>query len=339
MARDQLAYSKSRRTFFRELVDVLVFAPGIAIAQASKAVRRIGVLEPGAPDSRDMLWIPQRQAEPLQELGWVEGKNLHVERRYANGRSEALQPLAEELVRAQVEIIVTAGAAATLAAKHATTTIPIVFRSTADPVLFGLVASLARPGGNVTGYSEQAPEVTAKILSVLKELLPGLQRIGVLWEAGAPFNRTFRDQFERVCQSLDLLPINVDIGAANEIDGAIEQMVRQRVQALVLLSGRLVDEHSREIVDAAMKHSLPTMADESEWVRQDGALIAYSTTFGEQCRRRAEYIDRILRGAKPANLPVQQPTKFELAISLKTARALGITVPKELLLRADEVIQ
>lgn len=329
-------YSTSRRSFCRASAVILI-APDIATAQASKAVRRIGVLEPEPPGILETPEWLSRQAKPLQELGWVEGKNLHVERRYANGRGEVLQALAEELVRAQVEIIVTAGTPATLAAKRATSTIPIVIRVAGDPVLVGLVASFARPGGNVTGYSDAAPEVTAKRLSVLKELLPGLQRVGVLWDARNPYIRAIRGQFEHVCQSLHLMPVIVEI-EAGQISGSIDELALQNAEAL-LLDESVAGGHADEFVEAATKRGLPTMADESEIVRHDGALIAYSTTWAEQFRRRAEYIDRILRGAKPADLPIQQPTKFELLINLKTARALGIAVPKELLLRADEVIQ
>lgn len=204
-------------------------APGVAIAQLSKAVRRIGVLGPGAPELDTSEWR-RSQAEPLEKLGWVEGKNLQVERRYDNGRPEELQRLAEELVRAKVEIIVTSGTPATLAAMHATSTIPIVFRTAGDPVLLGLVASLARPGGNVTGYTEVVSEVTAKQLSMLKELLPSVQRIGVMWDAGNPYIRATRGQFERVCQSLGLVPIIVEISAAGEADGVIAQLVRKLYQ-------------------------------------------------------------------------------------------------------------
>jgi putative ABC transport system substrate-binding protein len=332
MARDKGACS-TRRNFCWTLAGVLV-APSIAIAQASK-VRRIGILEPGEDEHRVYA---RRAAEPLEKLGWVEGQNLLVEERYANGRFEALQSLAEELLRAKVEIIVTAGTPATLAAKRATSTIPIVFRTAGDPVLLGLVASLARPGGNVTGYSVAGPQVTAKYLSVLKELLPRVQRIGVMWEAGNPYTRATRDQFEHVCQSLGLVPIIVEVGAADEPDDVIAQLVRRRAQALVLSSTSWDYDKVAEAAGIATKHSLPTISDDWETARH-GALIAYSTTLAEQFRRRAEYIDRILRGAKPADLPVQQPTKFDLVINLKTAKALGVTIPKELLLRADEVIQ
>jgi len=336
MARDQGAYSMSRRGFCWTLAGVLV-APGIAIARTSK-VRRIGVLEPGADINDTPEWL-RSQAEPLEKLGWVEGQNLLVERRYANGRNEALRPLAEELVRAKVEIIVTSGTPATLAAMHATSTIPIFFRTAGNPVLLGLVATLARPGGNVTGYTEVVSEVTTKDLSVLKELLPRVQRIGVLWEAGNPYIRATRGQFEQVCQSLGLVPIIVEIGAANEAAGVIAQLVRQGAQALVISSGLSWSyDELEKAVGVATKHSLPTMSDDPEIARH-GALITYGSTWAEQHRRRAEYIDRILRGGKPAELPVQQPTKFELVINLKTAKALGLTIPKELLLRADEVIR
>jgi len=335
MARDQRAYSMSRRSFCWTLAGILA-APVIATGQPPR-IRRIGVLEPSTgPSTPDDL----TQAEALRQLGWVEGRNLHVERRFANGRPEALQPLAEELVRAHVEIIVTGGTAATLAAKRATATIPIVFRSAGDPVLLVLVASLARPGGNVTGFSKITPEVTLKYISVLQELLPGLQRIGVLLQVGNPYDRAVRAQFERVCQSLGLAPIAVEISEPSAIGDAIGQLERKHAQALVLGSATgFFWEHRFEIVGIATKHGLPTMVDDTAMVREAGALIAYGYLQMEEDRVRAENIDRILRGAKPADLPVQQPTKFELVISLKTAKLLGLTIPQSLLLRADEVIQ
>ena len=335
MARDQPPCWMSRRRFCWTSLGILV-APDIAIAQGSKVARRIGVLEPGAPET---LEEQRKQAEPLRELGWVEGQNLHVERRYDNGRLDALQPLAEELVRAQVEIIVTGGTAATLAAKRATTTIPIVFRAAGDAVFLGLVASLARPGGNVTGYSLAMPELAAKYLSLLKEVMPRLQRIGVMWQAANPYYPAVREQFERACRSLGLAPIVAEIGAEGEVGALIAHLVRQRAQALVLLSDTFVWGHRSEIVAAATKRGLLTMGDVPEFVTEAGALISYSWSQVEEDRRRAEYIDRILRGAKPADLPVQQPTKFVLVVNLKTARALGIAVSQSLLLRADEVIQ
>jgi putative ABC transport system substrate-binding protein len=329
MAQDRRGLS--RRDFCRTLGCVLV-APGIALAQASTQSRRIGILYPGRPNTPEEI---RREAEALRELGWVEGQNLHVERRFDNGQPERLQALAEELVRANVEIIATVGTGATLAAKRATTTIPIVIRSSGDPVLLGLVASLARPGGNVTGFSVAGPEVFAKELSLLKELLPRLERIGLMWEVGNQYARATRTQVEQLCQSINLVPTFAEIGAAGEIDAAIVQLVRQRVQAVVLYSSAFMIDHGVEIVGAATKQGLPTMALEEE----GGALIIYSPTDAEASRVRADYIDRILRGAKPADLPVRQPTQFELIINLKTAKALGITVPQSLFLRADKVIR
>lgn len=307
-------------------------ASRLAFAQAPKAVRRIGALYPGKPGTPEEIG---KEAEPLRELGWVEGQNIDVERRFDNGQPGRLQALAEELVRANVEIIVTAGSEATLAAKRATITVPIVMRSSGDPVLLGLVASLARPGGNVTGFSIAGPELFSKELSLLKELLPRLERIGVLWEAGNTYGRATRSQVENLCQSVNLEPTFAEIGAVGEIDAAVVQLVRQRVQAVVLYSSAFVIDHGAEIVGAATKRGLPTMALEPE----SGALIIYNITDAETNRVRANYIDRILRGAKPADLPVRQPTRFELSINLKTARELGITVPQSLLMQADRVIR
>ena len=333
MARDRRVYSMSRRSFCWASVGIFI-APDIAIAQASK-VRRIGVLEPGPP------WSPQderKQDEPLRELGWVEGQNLHIERRYDNNRHEALQSLAEELMRARVEIIVTAGTPATLAAKHATTTLPIVFRYAGAPVFTGLVASLARPGGNVTGFAGAGPEITTKSLSLLKELLPRLHRVGMLEPKGDPYARAGR-QFEQVCRSLGLEPVSVEITPTSEIGAAIAELVREGAQALVVPNESPMAQRGIEIVDVATKHRLPTLSDGADLAREAGVLIAYSASPVEIDRIRAYYIDRILRGANPADLPVRQSTTFELVINLKSARALGLTIPKELLLRADEVIQ
>jgi len=316
------------------MAGVLV-VPAIAFAQNSSRVHRIGVLEFGDTSPE---WLRRRE-EPLRELGWVEGKNLVVERRYDNGHPEALHRLAEELVRAHVEIIVTQGTTATLAAKRATTTIPIVFESAGDPVLLGLVASLAEPGGNVTGFSGANPEVTAKYLSLLKELLPRTERVAFLEIPANPYYRATRGQFQHVCQALGLDAVFVEVAKASEIDAVIAHVVLQRANVLVLPSENFVSDHQFEIVDAATKHRLPIMAEDPALVREAGALFSYNAVGDEQARVRAYYIDRILRGAKPADLPVRQPTMFELLINLKTAKALGLTIPKDLLMRADEVIQ
>ena len=333
MARNRGDYSMLRRSFCRAVVGVLV-APGFAIAQASKGVRRIGRLESGAPLTPEDI---RKEADALREFGWVEGQNLHTERRYANGRFEALQPLAEELVRAKVEVIVTGGTAATKAAMRATKTIPIVFRIAYDPVGSGLVASLAHPGGNITGLSAASPEVNAKYLSLLKELLPGLKRIGVV-ESRNPAWSTVREPFTQSCRAVGIEPIFAEI-AEGDVDGPIDRLAQQRVQLLVLRSDGVMFDHRFDVVAAAMKHRLPTMAEQPDIVRQAGALMSYMLSEAEELRRAASYIDRVLRGASPGDLPVEQPSKFYLMFNLKTAKALGLTIPKELLLRADEVIQ
>ena len=317
------------------MVCFLIAVPLIAMAQRSIVVRRIGVLSPGVPDTTDEI---RKGTEALRELGWIEGRNLLVERRYASNRLEQLQPLAEELVRAKVDVIVPIGFSATLAAKRATTTIPIVFVDAYDPLGSGLVTSLARPGGNVTGFSVVGPEVTAKYLTVLKELLPALTRFGVVGLA-TPLWRATREQYDKTCRSLGIEPIFVEIAAADEIGSAIAQLTQQRAGAVVLRGDSFVYEHRLDIVAAAMKHSLPTISENGEIVREAGALLSYSVTQAEEDRRFASYIDRILRGAKPGDLPVEQPTKFELLINLNTAKALGLTIPRSLLLLADEVIQ
>lgn len=332
MARDRGSNS-TRRDFCRALVGVLI-APGIAIAQTSSVIRQIGELGVGVPDSAEV----STRARLLRELGWVEGQNLQVERRYAKSL-DRLKPLAEELVRAKVEVIVADGPNPTLAAMRATSSIPIVFRVASDPVQSGLVASLARPGGNVTGFSVASPEVDAKRLSLLKELLPTRQRVGMLETAGNPQFRLFRGQFEHSCRSLGLEPIFVEISASDQIEGAVAQLARQRVQVLLLRDDSFAQAYKREIINAALKFGLPTIAPSSEYVRAAGALASYSSTDTEADRRAAYYVDRILRGAKPADLPVEQPTQFELVINLKTARALGLMIPQSVLLRADELIQ
>ena len=300
------------------------------------SVRRIGILNPNArPPPAESEELKLYAA--LSELGWVQGKNLLSEERYANGRAELLQPFAQELLRLKVEVIVTNGTPATLAAKTATTTIPIVISSSGDPVRTGLVGSLARPGGNVTGYSIVGPELNAKRLALLRELLPAVQRVGYLENSTNPYYRVMRGDFERACQSLDIQPIFVTAAAADELANAVAEVARRRGQALLVPSDLLFNDNWSEIMRIALKHALPTMVESR--TEETGALISYNQTQAERVRRVAAFVDRILRGANPADLPIEQPTKFELSINLKTAKILGITVPQSLLLRADELVQ
>jgi putative ABC transport system substrate-binding protein len=333
MARNLGAYSPTRRTFCGTFVAVLV-SPGFAIAQAPKAVRRIGDLSPGAPETTEEI---RQGYTPLGKLGWVEGQNLLVERRYANNRPELLRPLAEELVRLKVELIVTSGTAAAVAAKNATTSIPIVFGVVSDPVGVGLVASLARPGGNVTGFSIANTELNKKRLAVLRELVPTIERVGILENPTNPYFRAAHSELEQASYSLGIRPVFVTVAAAGELADALAEAVRRGAQALLVSPDFLFYEHRVEIVRAALKHALPTATSRS-FVEAWG-LVAYTNSLSEQVERVAAFIDRILRGAKPADLPIEQPTKFDLLLNLRTAKALGITVPQSLLVRADEVIQ
>jgi putative ABC transport system substrate-binding protein len=324
-----------RRTVIRVLAAGIVAGPLRARAQTANTVRRIGVLGSGAqPTPAELL----QAYAPLRELGWVEGQNLLVERRYANGRAELLRPFAEELVRLKVELIATNGTDAALAAKNATTTIPIVIWSAGDPVRTGLVASLARPGGNITGYSIVSAELDAKRIALLRELLPTAQRVGVLENSTNPIFGVKHKENEPLYRSLGMQTINVEVAAASELENAVAEMARRRAQVLVVAADSLFRANRVLIMSAALRYALPTMVEGGDML-QAGGLLSYAVSLAELNHRHAAFIDKILRGAKPADLPIEQPTKFELEINLKTAKALGITVPKTLLLRADEVIQ
>lgn len=326
---------KDRRKFLWAVACLSVSTPLTTNAQTGRTARRIGYLSPGAPETAAEL----QQAFPsLKKLGWIEGRNLIVERRYAHHKPERLRSLAEELVRLKVELIVTEGTAATLAAKSATNTIPIVFWSTGDPVAAGLVANLARPGGNVTGYTIVGPEIDAKRLGVLRELLPTVQRVGVLENSTNPYYRAARKGVEQACQSLGIQPIFVEAALASELANAVAEVVRRGGQGLLIPPDTLFYQHRDDIMRAALTHALPTTVSRL-YIREPGALISYAPVESEHEDRGAAFIDRILRGARPADLPVEQPTKFQLIINLKTAKALGITVPSTLLSRADEIIE
>ena len=309
--------------------------PVAASAQPTRTVRRIAYLSSGAPEAPEDI---EQQNAALRKLGWFEGRNLLVERRYANGRAELLHTLAEELIRLKVELIVTSGTPATLAAKGATNTIPIVFGSAGDPVRSGLVASFAKPGGNITGYTIAAPQINSKRLQMLHELLPSVQRVGVLENSINPYFRQARADLEQAARQLGMQLLFVEVGAASELPSAVAEVSRRGGQALLVGPDDLFYENRVELMQAALKHSLPTTASRL-YIREIGGLIAYGPTMAENNARAAAFIDRILRGAKPADLPVEQPTKFELVINMNTAKALGLTIPQSLLARADEVIQ
>ena len=323
-----------RRVFIDAMTASMVAAPLVAIAKNSATVRRIGILTTDSPETQATL---DRTFAPLRDLGWVEGQNLRVERRYTSGNIELLRPFAEELVRLKVEIIGTLGTPAALAAKNATKTIPIVIWSAADPVGTGLVASLARPGGNVTGFSFLSPEIETKRVELLRELMPGLLRVGVL-ETANPYYRARRSDFEQACRSLGIQPLFFEVTRQGEVERAITEMARRGAQALMVPQEPLFYEKPVPLMTVASKYALPTVTANGA-ILEAGALVLLVHSENEQDERFAWFVDKILRGAKPAELPIQQPTRFTLVVNLKAAKALGLTVPRSILLRADEVVK
>lgn len=324
-----------RRNIVGVLTALAVVAPLCARAQIVPAVRRIGTLSSG---ERPPPFEFEHEFDPLRELGWVEGKNLVIERRYANGNAKLVRPFAEELVRLKVELIVTNGTDSAWAAKNATATIPIILWGAGDPVRAGLVETLARPGGNVTGFSIVSTELDAKRLSLLRELLPAVRRVGVLLNSTNPISAIRKTDSEHLYQALGLQPIIIEVAAGSEIELAIGEMSRQRAEAIVVPSDSLFYVYRDVLLSSALQRSLPSIV----WSRdmlEAGGLASYSVGMQELRRRVAALVDKILRGARPKDLPIEQPTQFELGINLKTAKALGITIPPPLLLRADEVIR
>ncbi len=324
-----------RRHFGRNMVLALAIGPLLARAQGTRTVRRIGVLSPGPtllPSQYQGVWAP------LRDLGWVEGQTLIFERRWAEGRPERLRPLAEELVRLHVEMIVTIGTDATIAARNATASIPIVMLSAADPVGAGLAASLAHPGGNITGISMVGPEMEVKRLALLRELVPNAQRVGVLVDPKTAVSGYSRTAIKAAYQSLGVQPIFIEVNSPDQFDYAVAEVVRRGGQALIVHRDVLFSQNRNEIMNAVSKYRLPA-AVEDEGMLERGGLMSYAIDEIDQLKRFAGFVDRILRGASPADLPIEQPTKFEFRINLRTAKALGLTVPSSVLIRADKVIQ
>jgi putative ABC transport system substrate-binding protein len=318
------------------LAFVILLAPLPADAQQPAKVRQIGYLGGGVSSANVHLVEGFRQG--LRELGWVESQNIAIAYRWAEGRYDQLPDLAVELVRLKVDVIVTAGTAGSLAAKQATKTIPIVMVSVGDPVGSGLVASLARPGGNITGTAFMSTEVKPKLLDLLKQAVPGATRVAVLWKPTNPSHGLALRTVEVVAQSLRVQLQLLEAEGPDEFDRAFAAMTRERAEALIVLLDTVFREQRTRIVDLAAKSRLPAIYEGREFV-DAGGLMAYGPSVPDLFRRAATYVDKILKGAKPADLPVEQPTKFELFINLKTAKALGLTIPQTILIRADEVIQ
>jgi putative ABC transport system substrate-binding protein len=329
-----------RRAFISTVAGSLLVAPLAAEAQQAAKIARIGYLSPNLATSPHL-----REAfrQGLRDLGYVEGRNLVIEYRDAEGKVERLPALAAELVALKVDVIVTEGGNTTvpLTAKQATRTLPIVFASAADPVGSGLVTSLARPGGNLTGLSGLSSELVGKRVELLTQAVPGVGQVAVLWLPGVYGERTEKEMLtgaEVAARGLGVRLQFVEARGPADFDRAFSDMTRAGAGALTLLpSNMFFREHGR-LVDLAARHRLPAVYPWRDFV-DAGGLMSYGASLTDSSRRAATYVDKILKGAKPGDLPVEQPTKFELMINLKTARTLGLTIPPSLLQRADQVIE
>jgi putative ABC transport system substrate-binding protein len=320
-----------RRAFIASLASGLLAAPLAAEAQPARTIPRIGILRPGSPP--DPYVEAFRQG--LRELGYLEGRSVSVESRWAEGRDSRLPGLANELVRLKPEVILAGGIVAIRAAKGATTTIPIVMPFSTDPVRNGFVQTLNRPGGNVTGFASQNDELPGKWTELLKEALPKMSRVAVLWDptSDASQLRAAEVGAKQIGVALHVLRVT----RPEDFRPAFAE-AQKTGDGLVVLSAAVFAEHGAQLVALAAKHRLPTMYHQKDFVT-GGGLMSYGADIRDLFRRAAEYVDKILKGSKPADLPVEQPTKFELVINLKTAKALGLTIPQSLLQRADQVIE
>jgi len=307
--------------------------PDLTRAQVDEKVVRIGFLRPGSPP--DPLVETFRDA--LQNLGYTEGRNLSIEYRWAEGRDERLPDLAADLVRLKVDVIVAAGRPAVTAAKQATTTIPIVMPVAGDPARVGLVASLARPGGNVTGLAALDEELPGKWIELLKDTLPKLARVAILWDPA--YGQSPLATSESAARHLGVQVKVLRAGRPEDLDAAFAQARRDRAEALIVLSSAFFYARRTQLVALAAKQRLPTIYHQKEFVVGSGGLMSYGPDFHDLFRRSAGYVDKILKGAKPSDLPIEQPTKFEFVVNLKTAKTLGLTIPQSLLVRADQVVQ
>jgi putative ABC transport system substrate-binding protein len=326
-----------RRAFLTGTGVVLLAAPLAAEAQPAGKVWRIGLLDYGSSDPARLAWWRAFQ-DRLRELGYADGQNVVFQPRWGNGQVSRLQGLVTELVAARVDILVTAGNPATLAAKQVTSSIPIVTATGPDPVELGLVASLARPGGNVTGVTSISSELSAKRLGLLKELIPQVSRMAALWDRAARGSALNVRDTEVAARSLGIALQSVAVRPdPRDYDAAFVAMKRAGAGAVIVVQSSAFFASRQRIADLALTHHLPSVVGSKEWA-EAGGLISYGGDFPDLFRRAAVFVDKILKGAKPADLPMEQPSKFDLVINLKTAKALGLTIPPSLLGRADEVI-
>ena len=319
-------------------VALILVVAGAAIAEAQQPgkVPRIGYLSATSPSVNPTRIEAFRQG--LRELGYVEGKNIIIEWRYAEGNLDRLRELAAELVRLKVDLIVSAGPQPTRAAKEATTTIPIVMGYDSDPVGSGFVASLARPGGNITGLSALFPELSGKRLELLKEIVPRLSRVAVFGTSTWPGNAQALRETELAAGALGVQLQYLDVRGPKDVETAFRAAGKGRAEAVLVLTSSVLNSHRIQVADLAVKNRLPAAYGAPQYV-EDGGLLSYAPSYTDLFRRAATYVDKILKGAKPADLPVEQPTKFEFVINLKAAKQIGLTIPPNVLARADKVIK
>ena len=325
-----------RRAFITLVGGAMAAWPLAVGAQLTATLPRLGFLTAGTA----AVGSPGLPAliESLRQLGWIEGKTIVIEYRYAENRNDRLPELAAELVRLKVDVIAAAGTLAALAAKHATATIPIVMTSAGDPIENGLVASLAQPGGNVTGLSLMMADVSGKRLELLKELVPGLSRVAVLWNSTNPYPTTVFKETRDAARTLKVEVQSLEVKGPADFATVFELARQRRPDALFTIDDPLTLSQLHQILDFAAANRLPASYGIHEFAAA-GGLMAYGASIPDLYRRAATFVDKILHGAKPRELPVEQPTKFELVVNLKTAKALGLTVPQTLLVAADEVIE
>jgi putative tryptophan/tyrosine transport system substrate-binding protein len=321
-----------RRQFVALAGGALVAWPLRLHAQQSAKIWRIGFVAHRYEKFYDPLF------SGLRELGYVEGQNLIVERRYAEGHAERFKEIAQELVRLNVDAIIVVTTPAAMAARNETRTIPIVHPAAIDPVGTGLIASLAHPGGNVTGLAVLNAETSAKRVELLQEVLPGISRGAVLWNSANPANSLAFRETESAGQKLGVKLVSQEVRSPGDFEGAFAAMAEQHPDVLLVVQDALTLEYRKEIIDFTLRNKLPSMFVGKEWV-EEGGLLSYGDRLPERYRRAADLVDKVLRGTKPADLPVEQPTTFELAVNLKTAKAIGLTLSPAFLARADLVIE
>ena len=322
-----------RRTFIGTVATGLLAGPLVAGAQQQGKMWRIGYIDV-SDDVKRYKAISQR----LRELGYVEGRNLITERRYSEGQAERFPEFAADLIRLKVDLIIVITTPAALAAKHATKTIPIVFPTAIDPVGAEIISSLAQPGGNITGLTTQSPDLVAKRLQLLKEVIPHLSRVAVLWNASNPANAGPWREAQAAARALGVALLSEEVRGPADFERVFAVMARERPDALLFIRDGLTLQHGGQIVDFVTRKAMPSMLEGSELVAA-GGLMSYEANLVDLLRRGAILVDKILKGAKPGDLPFERPTTFELVINLKTAKALGLTIPASLLQRADQVIE